>query len=174
MKWWDQMPWSLFFECWVLSQLFYSPLSFSSEALQSLFTFWHKGGVICISQVIDISPGNLDSSLCFIWPGISHDVPNHFAFPMVFPTQGLSPGLPHCRQILYQLSHKGRPKILEWVAYPFSSGSSQPKNQTGVSGTAGRFFTNWAMREAHPLVYPWFSFGNHQFDFKICESVSVL
>ena len=26
MKWWDQMPWSLFFECWVLSQLFDSPL----------------------------------------------------------------------------------------------------------------------------------------------------
>ena len=27
MKWWDWMPWSLFFECWVLSQLFHSPLS---------------------------------------------------------------------------------------------------------------------------------------------------
>ena len=30
MKWWDQMPWSQFFECWVLSQLFPSPLSPSS------------------------------------------------------------------------------------------------------------------------------------------------
>ena len=29
------------------------------------FTFCHKGGVICISEVIDISPRNLDSSLCF-------------------------------------------------------------------------------------------------------------
>ena len=29
MKWWDRMPWSLFFECWVLSQLFHSPLSLS-------------------------------------------------------------------------------------------------------------------------------------------------
>ena len=27
MKWWDRMPWSSFFECWVLSQLFHSPLS---------------------------------------------------------------------------------------------------------------------------------------------------
>ena len=27
----------------------------------------------------------------------------------IFPTQGLNPGLPHCRQILYQLSHKGSP-----------------------------------------------------------------
>ena len=34
----------------------------------------HKGSVICISEVIDISPGNLDSSFCFIQPGISHDV----------------------------------------------------------------------------------------------------
>ena len=36
----------------------------------------------------------------------------------IFPTQGSNPGLPHCRQILYQLSHKGSPTILEWVAYP--------------------------------------------------------
>ena len=42
----------------------------------------------------------------------------------IFPTQGSNPGLPHCRRILYQLSHKGSPRILEWVAYPFSSGSS--------------------------------------------------
>ena len=39
-----------------------------------LFTFCHKGGVIFISEVIDISPGNLDSSLCFTQPSISHDV----------------------------------------------------------------------------------------------------
>ena len=31
MKWWDQMPWSLFSECWALSQLFHSPLSLSSR-----------------------------------------------------------------------------------------------------------------------------------------------
>ena len=43
---------------------------------------------------------------------------------------------------------QGSPKILEWVAYPFSSGSSQPRNWTKVSGTAGRFFTKWAIREA--------------------------
>ena len=42
----------------------------------------------------------------------------------IFPTQGSSPGLPHCRQILSRLSRQGSPRILEWVAYPFSSGSS--------------------------------------------------
>ena len=31
MKWWDQIPWSSFFECWVLSQLFHFPLSPSSR-----------------------------------------------------------------------------------------------------------------------------------------------
>ena len=43
---------------------------------------------------------------------------------------------------------QGESKNTEWVAYPFSSGSSQPRNLTGVSWIAGRFFTNWAMREA--------------------------
>ena len=66
----------------------------------------------------------------------------------IFPTQGLNWGLPHCRRILYQLSHKGSPRILEWVAYPFSRGSSWPRNQTGVSCIAGGFFTNWAIRES--------------------------
>ena len=42
----------------------------------------------------------------------------------IFPTQGSNPGLPHGIQILYRLSHKGSPRILEWVAYPFSSRSS--------------------------------------------------
>ena len=57
-----------------------------------------------------------------------------FAFSRgIFPTQGSNPGLPRCRQILYQLSHKGSPKKLEWVTYPFSSGFSQPRNPTRVS-----------------------------------------
>ena len=59
-----------------------------------------------------------------------------------FPTQGLNPGLPHCRRILYQLSHQGSPRILERVAYPFPSGSSRPRNQTRVFCVAGGFFTN--------------------------------
>ena len=66
----------------------------------------------------------------------------------IFPTQGLNPGLPHCRQILYQLSHRGSPRTLEWAAYPFSSRSFRPKNWTGVSCITGGFFTNWAAREA--------------------------
>ena len=66
----------------------------------------------------------------------------------IFSTQGANLGLPHYRQILDQLSHKGSPRTLEWVAYPFSRGSSRPRNRTRVSCIADRFFTNWAIREA--------------------------
>ena len=59
----------------------------------------------------------------------------------LFPTQGLKPGLLLCRRIPYQLSHKGCPRILEWQAYPFPSGSSRSRNQTRVSYVAGGFFT---------------------------------
>ena len=65
----------------------------------------------------------------------------------IFPTQGLNPGLPQCRRILYQLSPKWSPRILEWVAYPVSSGSSWPRNWTGISCIADGFFTSWAVRE---------------------------
>jgi len=39
-------------------------------------------------------------------------------------------------------------RILEWVAFPFSRGSSQPRDQTQVSHIVGRFFTSWATRES--------------------------
>ena len=48
----------------------------------------------------------------------------------IFPTQGSNPGLPHCSWILYQLSHKGSPRILEWVAFSFSRASSHPRSPT--------------------------------------------
>ena len=40
--------------------------------------------------------------------------------------------------------------MLEWVAIPFSRGSSQPRDQTQASHIAGGFFTSWATREALP------------------------
>ena len=40
----------------------------------------------------------------------------------IYKTQGSNPSLLHCRQILYHLSYRGSPRILEWVAYPFSRG----------------------------------------------------
>ena len=69
-------------------------------------------------------------------------------FQGIFPTQGSNLGLPHCRQILYSLSHQESPRILEGVAYPLSVESSRPRNLTGISCIAGRFFTSWATRDS--------------------------
>ena len=42
-------------------------------------------------------------------------------------------------------------RVLEWVAFPFSRGSSQPGDWTQVSCIVGGFFTSWATREAQVL-----------------------
>ena len=81
-------------------------------------------------------------------PGKNTEVGCHSLLQGIFPTQGSNPGLPHWKQILYQVSHKGSPRLLECIAYPFSSRFSQPRNPTGVSCIAGGFFINWAIREA--------------------------
>ena len=82
--------------------------------------------------------------LCSPWhsPGQNTGVGILSLLQATFPTQGSNPSFPHCRGILYPLSHKGSSKILEWAAYPFSSGSSRPRNWTRVSCIAGGFFTN--------------------------------
>ena len=64
----------LVFEYRVLNQLFHTPLSLSSKGSLVPLCFCHKGGGICISDVIDIFSCNLDPSLCFIPSCISHDV----------------------------------------------------------------------------------------------------
>ena len=73
-------------------------------------------------------------------PGQNTGVGSLSLLQEIFPTQGSNPCFPHCKWILYQLSHQGSPRILEWVAYPFSSRSSRPRNWTGVSWVAGGLF----------------------------------
>ena len=92
-------------------------------------------------------------------PGKNTGVGCHALLHGIFTTQGSNPGLLHYRWILYCLSYQGSPRILEWVAYPFSRGSSQPRNWTRVSCIAGGFFTSWAIQEA--LINPCICFkGN--------------
>ena len=78
-------------------------------------------------------------------PGKNIGVGWHSLLQRIFPTQGSNPGLPDCKQILYCLSHQGSPSILEWVAYPFTTGSSQPRNWTCVACIWNGFFTIWAV-----------------------------
>ena len=119
-----------------------------------LFSYWFLG-VLYESEKVKVaqSSDSLRShGLYSSWnsPGQHTGVGSLSSLPTrgIFPTQGSNSGLMHCRQTLYQLSHKGSPRILEWVAYPFSSGSSWPRNRTGVSCIADGLFTNWAIREA--------------------------
>ena len=69
-------------------------------------------------------------------------------------------------------------RILEWVTYPFSSGSAPPRNQTRVSSITGGFFTSWAIREALStcIFHNWSDHGRAPLGTSpasLCESESV-
>ena len=101
-----------------------------AQSLQSCLT---------LCNPMDISPsGSSDHGDS---PGKNTRVDCHALLQGIFPTQGLNPSLPHGRQILYHLNHQGSLRRVEWVAYPFSRGSSRPRNQTRVSCIADRYFT---------------------------------
>ena len=53
-----------------------------------------------------------------------------------------------CNSMVYTVHGILQARILEWVSFPFSRGSSQPRGQTQVSCIAGRFLTSQATREA--------------------------
>ena len=125
-----------------------SPFAFSLSQQQGLFQWVGSSRQVVkvLELQLPLQPHGLYSARNS--PGQNTGVGSLSLLQGIFPTQGSNPGLPHCRRILYQLSHKGSPRILEWVAYPFFNGSSQPSNRTGVSCIAGGFFTNWAIRES--------------------------
>ena len=60
-----------------------------------------------------------------------------------------------CGPMDYTVQGTLQARILEWVAFPFTRGYSRPRNRTRVSCIAGRFFTNWAMRQALALGKTW-------------------
>ena len=78
-----------------------------------------------------------------------------FPSPGDLPNPGIESTSPALQAHSLPAEPQGKPKKgspLEWVAYPFSSGSSWPRNWTRVSCIAGRFFTNGAIREALECV----------------------
>ena len=62
--------------------------------------------------------------------------------PGDLPNLGIEPRSPAVQLDSLPSEPQGSPEILQWVAYPFSRGSFQPKNRIGVSCIAGRFFTS--------------------------------
>ena len=82
---------------------------------------------------------NLCDPMDYTWNSLGQNtgVGNFSPLQGIFRTQGLNPGIPHCGRILCQLSHKGSPRILEWVACPFSSRSSGPGIKPGTPALQG-------------------------------------
>ena len=67
-----------------------------------------------------------------------------------------------CHPMDYPVCGSLQARILEWVAFAFSQGSSQHRDRTQVSHVAGRFFTSWATREGQCVpVHP--KLSNHPF-----------
>ena len=112
--------------------------SMQHSLVDNIFLVIQSCPTLCIPM--DYSPP--DSSVHGDSPGKNNRVGCHVLCQGIFPNQRLNPGFPHCRQVLYCLSHQGSPRILEWVATPFSRGSSCPRNQTRVCCIAGEFFTS--------------------------------
>ena len=116
----------LFFSFFVLSQL---------DELHYLVFYW----LILSSASSHFSSAQFSCSLVSnsLWHhGLQHTRP-----PCLSPTPRVYPNSSSVHGIL-------QARILEWVAFPFSRGSSWPKDQTQVSCIAGRFFTVWATRES--------------------------
>ena len=64
-------------------------------------------------------------------PGQKTGVGSHSLLQGTFPTQGSNPGLLYSGWILYQLSHQGSPRILDWVAYPSPADIPDPGIKLG-------------------------------------------
>ena len=112
--------------------------------------------VLSCSVVLDpVTPWTAPARLLCPWhsPGKNTGVGCHALLQGILPAQGSDPGLLYCSQVLYWLSHRGSPRILEWVACLISRGSSWPRNQTRVSYIAGIFFTSWVPGKPHYTLY---------------------
>ena len=72
-------------------------------------------------------------STCLLWgfPGESHSVESYSLWPHWYTVHGIL-----------------QARIVEWIAIPFSKGSSQTRDWTQVSHIVGGFFTSWATKEA--------------------------
>ena len=107
--------------------------------------------------------------------GIFQAVDCHFLLQGIFPTQGLNPGLPHCRQTLYCLSHQGSPIpvglvlkwIISWEGFPGGAIGKEPACQCRKCERHGfdpRFGTiPWRTTwEPSPIFFPGESHGQRR------------
>jgi len=82
--------------------------------ISCMWEWFHKCVCVCVCVCAQSCP------LTTLWnsPGFNTGVGSLSLFQEIFPTQGLNPGLPHCRWILYQLSCQGSPDSWESALFP--------------------------------------------------------
>ena len=147
--------WFLFF----LYMWFTFPLDFRLLFL-FFFHFIILWGESCLVGLDSLQPHGLYSP--WTSPDQNTGVGSLSFNQVIFRTQKSNPGLLRYRRIFfYQLSHQGNPRILEWVACPFSTRSSWPRNQTRVPCIAGEFFTSWATKETYVRYIMCLCVGEH-------------
>ena len=141
MKWWDRMPWSLFSECWALSQLFYSPL----------FTFTKRLFSSSLSAIRVVSSAYLRWLIFLPAVSIPTCASSSPAFLMMYPASKLN---------------KQGDNIQSWrTPFPIWSQIGNSKGNTfcytGVSHVSLKFFyllcTNWSCRLKNSWL--WFQVG---------------
>ena len=92
------------------------------------------------------------------WTQVSCIADRFFTFwatretPFVVKVKVAQSCLTLCYPMEYTVHGILQARILEWVAFPFSRGSSQPRDRTQVSCIVGEFFTSWATREASYIL----------------------
>ena len=134
----------LLFSCLVMSNSFVTPGTVAPQAPLSMGFPRQEYWKVKLAQLCPtLQPHGLIESMEFSrlkywigWP---------FPSPRDVPNPRLEPRSPTLQaDFFYQLSHKGRPRVLEWVAYPFSRGSSWLRNRTHVSCIGRQILSHWA------------------------------
>ena len=131
--------------------LFCDPMDYTSEPVKLLSRVWLFATPWTIAYQ---SPPSMEFSRQKYWSGLP------FPSRGDLPDPGIEPRSPTLQADALPCEPPGKPhglsspwnspgQNMEWVAFPFSRGSSQPRDRTQVSCIAGGFFTSWATREAH-------------------------
>ncbi len=92
------------------------------------------------------APPSMGFSRQEYWSGLSCPPPGDL------PNTGIKPKPPTLQANSLLSEPPGKTKMLQWVAYPFPRESSRPRNRTGVSWIAGRFFTSWAKKKKKNII----------------------
>ena len=127
----------IFSECYVCTCKYFHQVAHKREIpIQLLRVKKKKKWKVIVAQQCPMLCNCMDcsspsSSVHGDSPGKNTGVGCHAFLRGIFPTHGSNPGLPHCRRILYPLSHQGSPSILQWVACPFFGDLPNPEIKPG-------------------------------------------